>query len=254
MRTSLIQLPSLANKDEILVLVDDALHRVGDTDLAVLPEGVMHDFRPSVDLASVAEPLDGPFVNGLARIARTHETAVIAGIWEPAGEGRVHNTLVAISASGDLDAAYRKIHLFDSFGFSESERVAPGPVEPTIIDLAGVRLGLMTCYDLRFPELARRLVELGATALVVPAGWVSGPNKVDHWRTLLRARAIENTVYVMAACLSQPWYVGHSTIIDPMGVILGELDEEPGNLSAEIESARVEEVRSLIPSIKHRRM
>lgn len=254
MWVSLIQLPSLADKTEVLRSIDLNLQRTGGSDLAVLPEGVMHDFRPSVDLRDIAEPLDGPFVTRLQSLAVEHGTALIAGMWEPADEDRVHNTTVILDRNGKLIATYRKIHLFDSFGFSESDRVTAGPLSPVVADLDGFKLGLMTCYDLRFPELGRALVEQGADVLVVPAGWVAGDLKVDHWRTLLRARAIENTSYVVASCLSQPWYVGHSTVIDPMGVSLVELDDTPGEVSVDLDPTRVAEVRDLLPSLRHRRM
>ena len=102
-----------------------------------------------------------------------------------------------------------------------------------VVDLAGWRLGLMTCYDLRFPELARALVDAGAEVLVVPAAWVAGPRKVDHWRTLVRARAIENTVYVVAAAQPAPRYAGHSMVVDPLGDVLAEAGDggrdDPGH-------------------------
>ena len=106
---------------------------------------------------------------------------------------RPYNTLVVVDRDG-LRASYRKIHLYDSFGYKESDRLLAGPVEPVLVDVGGFRVGLMTCYDLRFPELARELVSRGAELLVVPSAWVAGPAKVDHWRTLATARAIENTV------------------------------------------------------------
>lgn len=253
MRVTVAQLPSLADKAEILGRISDVVETT-ETDLVVFPEGVMHDFRPRVDLTAVAESLDGPFVARLQEVATRCGRAIVAGVWEAAGEQRVHNTVVIIDRRGTLIGAYRKIHLFDSFGFSESGRVVPGRIDPCVIDLEGVRLGIMTCYDLRFPELARALSAQGSQAFIVPAGWVAGEHKVDHWRTLLRARAIENTVFVAAAGLSEPWYTGHSTVIDPMGLVVAELDVEPGLATAEISPERVIEVRAMLPSISHRRM
>ena len=122
-----------------------------------------------------------------------------------------------------LRASYRKIHLYDSFGYQESARLVAGPVEPVLVDVDGFRVGLMTCYDLRFPELARELVSRGAELLVVPAAWVAGPLKVDHWRTLARARAIENTVFVAAVGQPGPRYTGHSMVVGPAGEVVAEL-------------------------------
>ncbi len=253
MRVTLGQLPSLDDKEKVLEEIERVVEGT-NADLVVFPEGVMHDFRPRVDLAAVAEPLDGPFVDRMRSLAAAHRRALIAGVWEPADGGRVFNTVVAIDEVGELAAAYRKIHLFDSFGFAESERVEPGPLEPAVFDLGGMRLGIMTCYDLRFPELARRLSHGGAEGIVIPAGWVAGEHKIDHWLTLLRARAIENTAYVVAACLSRPWYVGHSTVFDPMGVIVVTTGEDPDEIDAVLEPSRVTEVRKLLPSLTHRRM
>ena len=131
-----------------------------------------------------------------------------------ADPARPYNTLLV---RGAADAAYRKIHLYDSFGYRESDALSPGDLTPVLVDVAGFRVGLMTCYDLRFPELARLLVDRGAEVLVVPSAWVAGPRKVEHWRTLVRARAIENTVFVVAAAQPGPRYSGHSMVVDPLG-------------------------------------
>ena len=104
-----------------------------------------------------------------------------------------------------------------------------GSPEPVVAEVAGFSVGLMTCYDLRFPEHARALVDRGAEVLAVPAAWVAGERKVDHWRTLLRARAIENTVFVVAAAQPGPRYTGHSMVVDPLGDVLVEADEDAGH-------------------------
>ena len=112
----------------------------------------------------------------------------------------------------------------------------------------------MTCYDLRFPELARALVDAGAEVLVVPAAWVAGPRKVDHWRTLVRARAIENTVYVVAAAQSAPRYAGHSMIVDPLGDVLAEAGDADETIRATLTRAGLDEARRTNPSLANRRM
>ena len=112
----------------------------------------------------------------------------------------------------------------------------------------------MTCYDLRFPELARALVDAGAEVLVVPAAWVAGPRKVDHWRTLVRARAIENTVYVVAAAQPGPRYSGHSLVVDPLGDVLAEAEDGPALLRATLTREGLEEARATNPSLANRRM
>ena len=157
-------------------------------------------------------------------------------------------------ARGRVSAAYRKVHLYDSFGFRESDRLTAGAIEPCLFDLDGFRVGLMTCYDLRFPELSRLLVAEGAEVVVVPAAWVAGERKVDHWRTLVRARAIENTAYVVAAGQPGPRYTGHSMVVDPWGDVLVEAGTEPGSLRAELVRDVLEEARRTNPSLANRRL
>ncbi len=164
---------------------------------------------------------------------------------------RPFNTLVV---RGGAEASYRKIHLYDSFGYRESDRLTAGPLDPVVVDVAGLRLGLMTCYDLRFPELARLLVDAGADALVVPAAWVAGPRKVEHWRTLLRARAIENTVYVVAAAQPGPRYSGHSMVVDPLGDVLAEAGDGPEVVVAELDDETLATARATNPSLANRRL
>src|SRR5207302_8520882 len=172
------------------------------------------------DLAPVAEPLDGPFVTALGDGARRHGIAVVAGVFEPAPgpDGRVLNTVVALGRDGAQLGAYRKIHLYDAFGYRESDRIRPGDGETLLFALDGVTFGVETCYDVRFPELTRHLAARGAEVVLLPAAWVPGPLKEAHWEVLVRARAIESTVYVAAAGLAAPRFTGSSLLADPMGV------------------------------------
>ncbi|WP_459803897.1 carbon-nitrogen hydrolase family protein [Herbidospora sp. RD11066] len=221
-------------------------------DLVVFPEATLSRFGRHI--GDLAEPLDGPFVTGLREAARESGTALIAGVWEPVG-GRVANTAVAVDADGTVRGTYRKIHLFDSFGSKESEFVSPGD-EVVVAEVAGLRVGLATCYDVRFPELFRKLVDQGAEVFAVIAAWASGPLKEDHWTTMVRARAIENTTWTIA--VGQPPHtdgfgVGHSMLVDPMGVVTRDMGPAPGVGTAEIDTARAEAVRAALPSLTHRR-
>ena len=226
-------------------------------DLLVLPEATMHDFGPAdFALAPVAEPLDGPFVTALVDAARSLGAYVIAGMFERADHDEpdhAYNTLVAVGPDGVVAASYRKLHLYDAFAYRESERLRAGNAEPPVIDVGGLAVGLMTCYDLRFPEVARSLVLDGAQALVVPAAWVRGPHKLLHWQTLLAARAIESTAYVLGAAQCGPSYTGHSAVLDPMGEVIAELDDEAGVLAADIEPDLVAATRETNPSLQNRR-
>jgi predicted amidohydrolase len=256
MRVVLAQLASSTDSSANRAVVATVLEAAAEArpELVVLPEATMHDFGdPSHDLAASAEPLDGPFVDLLTTSARRLRATVVAGMFEVA-DALPYNTLVAVGPDGTLEATYRKVHLYDSFGYRESDRLAPGPVEPVVLDVAGHQVGLMTCYDLRFPELARLLVDAGADTVAVPAAWVSGPLKEDHWSALLRARAIENTVYVLGAAQCPPTYVGHSALVDPMGVVVAAAGEAPGLVVGEVDPARVANARARNPSLANRRI
>jgi predicted amidohydrolase len=237
----------------------DALDTLGelvepDTGLVLLPEAYMRDFgKPSSDISEFAEPLDGPFVERLTRFAAEHSTTAVAGMFEISGDpGRPYNTLVVVDADG-LRAAYRKIHLYDSFGYKESERLTAGDIEPVLVDVGGFSVGLMTCYDLRFPELARELVRQGAELLVVPSAWVAGPGKVQHWRTLASARAIENTVFLAAVGQPGPRYTGHSLVVAPTGDLVAELGDGDHVLTASVDRDTLEQARADNPSLLNRR-
>jgi len=261
MRVALCQLPVSPDPGINLARVREALSGAASrgADLAVFPEATQARFGS--DLRAIAEPLDGPFGSGLAQAARASGVALAAGVFEPAPGGRVYNTVVAYDATGTQVAAYRKIHLYDALGEQESAEVAPGS-EPVVVDLCGVRVGIMTCYDVRFPELARALAVRGAELIVLPAAWATGLFKEEHWVTLVRARAIENTVWVAAACqvpdhsappTRAPTGVGRSMMVDPMGTVRADLGPFPGLAVADLDSALTKQVRAILPSLENRR-
>ncbi|MEV1240885.1 carbon-nitrogen hydrolase family protein [Nonomuraea sp. NPDC050022] len=252
---ALCQIPVSPDPSANLKRVREALAKAEGADLAIFPEATLTRYGSRI--TDLAEPLDGPFVSGMARAAREHGLAVIAGVFEPSS-GRVHNTAVAIDAHGSVKAAYRKIHLFDSFGAKESELVAPG-AEPTVVELAGLRVGLITCYDVRFPELARALVDQGAELFAVIAAWGSGPLKEDHWTTLVRARALENTTWTAAvgqapnpAESSDGFGVGRSMLVDPLGVVRADLGTNPGIQLVEVDPEVTAAARTALPCLEHR--
>src|ERR1700683_4026951 len=197
MRVALCQIPVSSQPEVNAKRVSLALTRAaeGGADLAVFPEATQ--IRFGSDLRAAAEPLDGPFCTGLAAACAGAGAAAVAGVFEPATDGRVYNTAVALSGAGDLVASYRKLHLFDALGQRESDLVAPGD-EVVVTSLAGATVGLQICYDIRFPELTRALAIGGASLVTVSAAWQAGLFKEEHWVTLLRARAIEDTVWIRA--------------------------------------------------------
>lgn len=239
------------NRARIAELSADAARR--GARLVVFPEYSSYFIDPmDATLAANSESLDGAFVRALQETASAHDITIIAGLVESAGE-RVRNALVAVDATG-LRAVYRKQHLYDAFGQAESDWIEPGAIdEPQTLEVDGLRIAMMTCYDLRFPEVARTLVDAGAEVIVVPAEWVRGALKEHHWTTLLAARAIENTVYVVAADHPTPIGVGHSQIVDPQGVVIAGVGTSEGIAVAEITSDAVAEVRRVNPVLRLRR-
>ncbi len=263
MRAAVVQVRSGGDKAANLARLAGAVAAAADqgAELVVAPEVAMHGYgRPGTDLAAVAEPLDGPFVAELAHLAHAHRLTVVAGMFEARGhDERVHNTVVAVGPGG-LVARYRKLHLYDALGWCESDRVAPGdPADGVpVFDAGDLVVGLVTCYDLRFPEVARLAAAAGATALAVPAAWVAGPGKAAQWEVLLRARAIENTLYVLAAGQPAPSYTGRSMVVGPAGAVVARLGagtEGPaaGVLVADLAAAEVAEVRAGMPVLAQRR-
>ncbi|MGV9749330.1 carbon-nitrogen hydrolase family protein [Nocardia farcinica] len=225
--------------------------------VVIAPEYAMYAVRKLDErVVAVAQPLDGPFATGLADLARDAGVYLVAGMVETGqpGEERIRNTLVVTGPAGERIAIYRKVHLYDAFGHRESDVIEAGPItEPALFTVDGVTIGLQTCFDLRFPEGFRRIAAAGAHVLAVPAQWIPGPAKVDQWTTLLRARAIENTVYVAAADQAAPLGSGASMIVDPAGAVLAELGDAPGVLTATVDLEHLAAVRTRNPSLALRR-
>lgn len=254
MRIALLQFAASLNVDENLATISRLTHET-PADIIVAPEAAMHDFgEPDTPLAPAAQPLDGTFVSALATLARDLNAVFIAGMFERADDdSRPFNTVVVVDRDGSLRTTYRKVHLYDSFGYRESDRVRPGPAEPTVVDLGGIKAGLLTCYDLRFPEHSRALIDAGADVIISPAAWVRGPLKEDHWQTLVRARAIENTAYVAAAAQCGSKYCGCSMLVDPLGVTTAAIGEQEGTVVGNIDPTRITAARDRNPALGHRR-
>lgn len=221
--------------------------------MAVFPEAAMyHCFSPAAELQDVAQSLDGPFVAGMTAVARETDMVLVAGMYEESGEGRPYNTVVAVGPGG-IQATHRKYMVYDAFGYRESDTIVVAEPRADVFDLDGFRIGLITCYEIRFPECARKLVDAGADVLLVSSAWPNGQGKEDHFTTMARARALENTVYVAAAGDCSPTMVGRSHIIDPLGYQVAGLANEPGYASADIEAGRITRAREALPVLEQRR-
>jgi predicted amidohydrolase len=268
LRVAAAQILSGADPDENLELVATRTAEAAESgaQLVIFPEATMRRF--GLPLAEVAEPVDGPWAQQLRKIAEHHQLVLVAGMFTPGDAGRVYNTLRAVGPG--IDAHYHKIHLFDAFGFRESDTVAPG-TEPVMITLGETKVGLTTCYDVRFPGLYIRLAELGAQVICVAASWGAGAGKIEQWQTLTRARALDSTCYLVAAAQADPAAagvgserseqssaaptgVGYSAMISPRGEVLGSLGAEPGLLVADLDLDAVSETRAAIPVLANRRV
>jgi predicted amidohydrolase len=264
MRVALVQLEARddldANIARAVVLAREAA--VG-SDLVVLPEYVQ--FRGSATgFRASARPIPGPTTEPFAAIAREHGCWILAGSHAEVSEdpARPYNTAVLLDRSGRLAARYRKLHLFDVSvddgpADLESARVTPGD-RAVVADVEGVGLGLSICYDLRFPELYRALSLADAQVLAVPAVFTERTGR-DHWEVLLRARAIENGAWVIAAgaCGAggagaiPAW--GHSMVVDPWGRVVAEAGMDETIVRAELDLSRVTAARRQIPALANRR-
>ncbi|MBG6240089.1 putative amidohydrolase [Mycetocola sp. CAN_C7] len=243
-----------ANLFAMRVLAERAVER--GASVVVFPEYSSYFSNPlSEELVAHAEPIDGIFVGSLAGLAQELGIHVVAGLVETTTDpARFANTIVALSPQAELVARYRKQHLYDAFGQSESDWVVPGDLdEPELFDAGGLRFGIQTCYDIRFPEVTRRIVDAGADVVLVPAEWVRGPLKEHHWRTLVAARAIENTVYLAAADHVPPIGVGNSMVVDPSGVPIAGVGTETDVAVGFASAATIAQVRAVNPALRARR-
>lgn len=248
-----VQLNKGANLNHIHSFIEKAAAQ--DIDLIVFPEASMYNFgTPKENLHAQSEALEGPFVAALCNMAAQYNIFVMVGMFEsPVVSNRVFNTLVLIDDKGRMAGKYRKIHLFDALEVRESSRMQPGDGATLLFECRGMKIGAMTCYDVRFPELARYLAVRGADAIVIPSAWYAGPLKDMQLEVLCRARAIENNIYIAACVQTGADYTGSSMIIDPMGVVLSSLPEGEGLMVGEFNHHRVRDVRTKSPTLSNRR-
>ena len=230
--------------------------RERDVDLLVFPENLMYPRELSTqELFELAEPIDGPFANGIREVARQHSVWIVFTMSEinPAG-GPPYNTAAVAGTDGRAHGAYRKCHLYDAHGVRESERMSAGSALCRSIATPFCTLGMGICYDLRFPEVARELALDGCDLVVFPAAWHDGPGKALHWETLLRARAIENECFVAGVCHGAPRYVGASHVFDPLGGELLSSDRGSDELQiCSIDLDAILSARDAMPVLAHRR-
>ncbi len=277
MRVTIAQTEVSGDHSANLVVVRHAVAEAlrVSSDLLVLPE-YANGYDPAGVGVEHAETLDGPFVSMLREFtarqvapARAGGAAtrgegeaaagglltVVAGMVLAAADGGLPGNVVVAVRGGEVVGTYRKVHLYDAFGHRESDRLAAGDPEaaPLVVTVAGLQVGVMTCYDLRFPESARRLVDAGAQVLVVPAAWAAGRGKVEQWRILAQARAIENVSAVVAVGQAGKGVSGHSLLVGPDGSVAIELGDTPAYRTADVDPDGVAVERDRNPSLANRR-
>lgn len=258
-KIALAQLQSSTEKSENLstavAYVNEAAAK--GASLVAFPEFLMA-FSPATqsaeELSELAETLDGPFTARLRDAARTCGINVLATIYERCElPNRVYDTALWIDGSGNIAAVYRKLHLYDALGFLESDKFVAGDALAPPVQTNVGHVGMMICYDLRFPELSRLLTLMGAEILVSPSGWVQGDMKVEHWQTMVRARALENGCFVIAPGQVGNIYIGHSMVVDPFGRVAVHMGERQGLGMVDVDLAVVKDVREKLPLLKNRR-
>lgn len=258
-RVAIAQIRASTEKADNLKLAQELVHEAKGKGARMIafPEFLMAYSPPTQsaeELASVAETLDGNFTTTMRATAKEHSTDLLVTIYETCRlPNRVYDTALWIDSQGAVAAVYRKLHLYDALGFKESDKFLAGD-EPTLpVRTAMGQIGMMICYDLRFPELSRMLALMGADALVAPSGWVQGEMKVEHWQTMVRARAMENGCYVIAPDQVGNVYIGHSLLVDPFGRTLIDMGGREGFEVLDLDLALVQEVREKLPLLKNRR-
>ena len=258
-KIAVVQMHSSENKRENLKKSMDFINEAAGKNarLVCFPEFQMA-FSPGSQspshLYALAETVKGNFVSTLAVAAKKNRIGVIVTIYEKSSKPHhVYDTAVIISQRGTITSVYRKLHLYDALGFKESTKLMPGKSIVQPAKTPAGRVGVLICYDLRFPEMSRLLTIKGADALVAPSAWVAGEMKEEHWVTMIKARAIENGSYIIAPDQVGNIYCGKSMVVDPFGVVLLDMGQREGMDMVDIDKARIQQVRRSLPLLKNRR-
>lgn len=261
-RTALVQMKSSVNKEQNLAYSLELINEAAKDKarLICFPEFQMAYSPPEQkpeSLHKIAEKINGNFVSTLSYSAKQNKINVIATIYEIINTNKqnhkVFDTAIIINDLGKLKSVYRKVHLYDALGFKESKKLVAGSIieRPTRTSVGNV--GLLICYDMRFPEISRILTVNGANILASPSAWVAGVMKQEHWEIMVKARAIENGVYVIAPNQVGNIYCGHSMVIDPFGSTLVDMGNREGIEIIDIDSSRIDTIRRTLPLLMNRR-
>jgi len=259
MKVAIVQFKASTKKETNLKKIIDYITKAAEkkATLVAFPEFMMfytNSSQSSKQLANLAETITGNFITSIAKCAKENHIDVVGSFYEKSTKkDRVYDTSFIIAKTGKVISRYRKIHLYDALGFRESDKMIKGskiakPVSTTI-----GKIGMMICYDLRFPEMSRSLAVAGSEILIVPSAWVKGNMKDEHWITINKTRAIENGCYVISPDQVGNIYCGRSLVIDPYGKILLDMKKKQGIGYVNIELKNVKQIRKILPLLKNRR-
>ena len=259
MKAAVVQFKASTDKDtnlkKIISFISNAASK--NAALCAFPEFMMFytdSSQTPKQLADLAETINGDFVRAIAKTAKENHIQVVGSFYEKSRKkDRVYDTAFIINESGTVISTYRKIHLYDALGFRESDKMIRGSKITRPVKTSIGKIGMMICYDLRFPEMSRSLAASGSEVLVVPSAWVDGNMKEDHWVTINKTRAIENGCYVIAPDQVGHIYCGRSLVIDPYGKILLDMKKKQGIDFVDIDLDKVSQTRELLPLLENRR-
>ena len=259
MKAAVVQFKASTKKETNLKKIISYIEKAASkgATLCAFPEFMMfytNSSQTPKQLASLAETITGNFVKTIAKIAKENHIQVIGSFYEKSRKkDRVYDTSFVIDKTGKVISTYRKIHLYDALGFRESDKMASGSKITKPVNTTLGKVGMMICYDLRFPEMSRSLAAAGSEVLVAPSAWVKGNMKEEHWITINKTRAIENGCYVIAPDQVGNIYCGRSLVVDPYGKVLLDMKKRQGIGYVNIDLKKVKQTRKVLPLLKNRR-
>lgn len=259
MKAGIVQFKASTNKEDNLQKIISYISKAASKNatLCAFPEFMMFytdSSQSPKQLASLSETINGNFITTIAKAAKENHIQVVGSFYETSKKkDRVYDTSFVIDKSGKLLSTYRKIHLYDALGFKESKKLISGSKIAKPVNTSIGKIGMMICYDLRFPEISRLLALAGADILIAPSAWVKGNMKEEHWITINKTRAIENGCYVIAPDQVGNIYCGRSLVVDPYGKILLDMKKKQGISFVNIDLNKIKQTRKVLPLLKNRK-